>query len=225
MWLMTVPLPQRTLARGRGGLRRPRRPEPRPPGRRLPLNEATRPYAGELLRTLLAVLAADGEEAGLVALRTAFEINKAFRAHLEEHVPAFLEVVRKVGPPRAPPGAARACRGSICRRGPRWTCLGPGARGLGHAARTPALRAETAWQSAESGAAWRRGRACASRARARLAAQAYESAPATFRACFEAGPDAAGPPAAAASFKVMVEMPLQGPLPGPRPPSPPPAPR
>ena len=44
---------------------------------------------------MLAVLAADSEEAGLIALRTAFEINKAFRSHLEEHVPAFLEVVRK----------------------------------------------------------------------------------------------------------------------------------
>ncbi len=134
---MTVPLPQRTLARGRGALHRPRRPEPRPPGRRLPLNEATRPYAGELLRTLLAVLAADSEEAGLVALRTAFEINKAFRAHLEEHVPAFLEVVRKVGPPRASPGAARACRGNICRRWPRGHALdlGPGAWDMPHALR------------------------------------------------------------------------------------------
>jgi len=46
--------------------------------------------------------------------------------------------------------------------------------------------------------------------------------PATFRACFEAGPDAAGAPAAAVSFKVMVEMPLQGPLPGLRLPSAPP---
>jgi hypothetical protein len=112
---------------GKGGLRRPWRPQLRPPARRLPLNEATRPYAGELLRTLLAVLAADSEEAGLVALRTAFEINKAFRAHLEEHVPAFLEIVRKVGPPRPLPGAALARRGNLRRRRLRWACLGPGA--------------------------------------------------------------------------------------------------
>ena len=63
---------------------------------RLPLNEAMRPYAGELLRTVLAVLAADGEEAGQIALRTAFEIHKTFRTHMEEHVPAFLDTVRKV---------------------------------------------------------------------------------------------------------------------------------
>lgn len=63
---------------------------------RLPLNEAMRSYAGELLRTVLAVLAADGEEAGQIALRTSFEIHKTFRTHMEEHVPAFLDVVRKV---------------------------------------------------------------------------------------------------------------------------------
>lgn len=65
---------------------------------RLPLNDAARPYAGELLRTVLAVLAADGEEAGLISLRTAFEVNKAFRQQLEEHAPAFLEIVRKARP-------------------------------------------------------------------------------------------------------------------------------
>lgn len=68
------------------------------PAFRLPLNEAARPYAGELLRTVLAVLAADGEEAGLIALRTAFEVNKAFRQQLEEHAPAFLEIVRRARP-------------------------------------------------------------------------------------------------------------------------------
>ena len=68
---------------------------------RLPLNEAMRSYAGELLRTVLAVLAADGEEAGQIALRTSFEIHKTFRTHMEEHVPLFLDIVRKVRSPRS----------------------------------------------------------------------------------------------------------------------------
>ena len=42
--------------------------------------------------------------------------------------------------------------------------------------------------------------------------QAYESVPATFKAYFEAGPDGPGAPPAAVSYKVMVEMPLQGAL-------------
>lgn len=42
--------------------------------------------------------------------------------------------------------------------------------------------------------------------------QAYESVPATFKAYFEAGPDGPSAPPAAVSYKVMVEMPLQGAL-------------
>ena len=57
-----------------------------------------KPYAGELLRVCLVVLGADNEENGLVCLRIAFDLHKAFRPGLAEQVAPFLDFVRKVGP-------------------------------------------------------------------------------------------------------------------------------
>ena len=63
--------------------------------RRLPGNEVLKPYAGELLRVCLAVLAADNEENGLVCLRIAFDLHKAFRPALVDQVAPFLDFARK----------------------------------------------------------------------------------------------------------------------------------
>ena len=55
-----------------------------------------KPYAGQLLRVCLAVLAQDNEENGLVCLRIAFDLHKAFRPALVDHVAPFLEFACKV---------------------------------------------------------------------------------------------------------------------------------
>lgn len=65
---------------------------------RLPPNEVLKPFAGELLRVCLAVLAQDNEENGLVCLRIAFDLHKAYRPALADHVAPFLDFARKVGP-------------------------------------------------------------------------------------------------------------------------------
>ena len=63
---------------------------------RLPLNEAMRPFSSELMATALQVLAEDNEENGLLCLRISFELHKQYRPALEEFVPKFLDLVRKV---------------------------------------------------------------------------------------------------------------------------------
>ncbi len=63
---------------------------------RLPLNEIMRPFSSELMSTALQVLSEDNEENGLLCLRISFELHKQYRPALEDFVPKFLDLVRKV---------------------------------------------------------------------------------------------------------------------------------
>ena len=66
---------------------------------RLPPNDVLKPYAGELLRVCLIVLATDNEDNGLLCLRIAFDLHKAYRPGLTDHVAGFLDFARKAGHP------------------------------------------------------------------------------------------------------------------------------
>ena len=55
-----------------------------------------RPYSSELMSTALQVLSEDNEENGLLCLRISFELHKQYRPALEDFVPKFLDLVRKV---------------------------------------------------------------------------------------------------------------------------------
>ncbi len=63
---------------------------------RLPLNDIMRPFSSELMSTALQVLSEDNEENGLLCLRISFELHKQYRPALEDFVPKFLDLVRKV---------------------------------------------------------------------------------------------------------------------------------
>lgn len=62
---------------------------------RLPNNEALKPYANRLFEVCLDVLRRDNEENAIVALRIVFELQRNFRAVLEQRtLQAFFEIVR-----------------------------------------------------------------------------------------------------------------------------------
>lgn len=65
---------------------------------RLPQNDLLRPHAVVLMQAALNVLNTDNEENGLLCLRIAFDLHKAFRPSLEELVPPFMEFVKKASP-------------------------------------------------------------------------------------------------------------------------------
>ncbi|KAJ3074848.1 hypothetical protein HDU98_010028 [Podochytrium sp. JEL0797] len=60
---------------------------------RLPLTEALRNYATELMTVLMSVLKSDNEENAVIALKVVVELHKIYKAELEGHVQAFFDVV------------------------------------------------------------------------------------------------------------------------------------
>ncbi|KAK9813301.1 hypothetical protein WJX72_012102 [[Myrmecia] bisecta] len=63
---------------------------------RLPANEMLRPFANDLMKLALLVLQKDNEDNALICLRILFDLHKAYKGNLEEHVQPFMEFVRRV---------------------------------------------------------------------------------------------------------------------------------
>lgn len=68
-----------------------------------------RQYSSELMSTALQVLSEDNEENGLLCLRISFELHKQYRPALEDFVPKFLDLVRKVRMALCLPAPCAAC--------------------------------------------------------------------------------------------------------------------
>ena len=73
-----------------------RRAQHTPILRRLPQNEALRPYVHDLMGTALAVMRGDCEDNALICHRLCFDLHKTFRPGLEDRVPEYLEFVTRV---------------------------------------------------------------------------------------------------------------------------------